>query len=1010
MTSRPLLLAAAVITAATTLLAGALPAATAAAATSPTHVYAATPGDTTSSKYQVQADGTSVPAVQYNQSGYNFDIARFSSSSRTPALTVTLPNTTINSVMINPTKYYPQSAISVSADKHTITFQMSAAAQLNYAIVRVNADSTNAAGQPYLAIINDPLENAADEPDTTSASDGSGINKSTGVLNFQTFANNYLAANPNSSAQKAPAATTSSVAGKTINGTAIPAGQQTSAGSIVSASSVNVRYPNVRAMSSTDVTYALQAALTVIKQNPTTLNTLYFPNGTYTWSGLDINGFNGSALIGGKLKIYVDEGALLKNRIQANMEAMEPAIGIWNSSNIAISGRGMFDGNGTGNYNASSSGDRHDAYNSQHQGGAMIVQSSNISFTDTYLRNAKQWNWETHTAKNVTFTNIKGLTPYALPWVDGTDFASGQNITADGVLTLGNDDAFASGHYNPSNGYVPTASGLLNSFGIGTSSPNVQGYVNAVAGYDAATAENGVAATGWDSADSDAINVSNTLGWTVAPGNGIRLGYQSMGYKLGNYTFTNVNPTSATVGGIYVMNNHDTYPRINSVTVRNSSIDTSRLTSGGISINGGDGSTQTVTAAQQLNGYAPNPNGSGSTYTYTKTPISSVVLDNVAFSKQTTNNITGVTSATFNDLSVAGQQVRYSNQLALTATSVPTLKTTYTDSSGATQPVQQNSVPAFTTPTSSSASVAAGSRLAFTVAATDPDAGDSVTLSASGLPSGATFNPASGAFDWTPTAAQAGTSPTVTFSASDAGARAGYYPATALPVTITVTAASTTTTAITANGDTWVGAWSGDQTTNNSTGLSLITRNTGQGLLGEQYTTGSGDGKITYLQFDLSSLTAAPSKATLNLTYIGHRTSSVPATDTDKVLVQPVSATSCTQGSTCPVSTMTWQSRPAFTATTSSTASSSSFTLGSTVVPEGGGSHQADAIDGRVVSIDITSMVSSAIAAGQTSLLLAAGDTSTSHELRFVSTEGASGSGKMTNATAAMAPTLNITR
>lgn len=212
----------------------------------------------------------------------------------------------------------------MSADKHTLTFQMSADAGLNQAIVMVNGDSTNASGQPYLAVINDPLEDPAQHPNTTSASDGSGVNLQTGVLNFQQFATKYLADHPNSGAQTAPAATTSSMAGKTVDGTAIPAGQKTSAGNLVSASSTNVRYPNVRAMAANDLTFALKAAVDTIKANPTALNTLYFPNGTYVWSGLLVNGVDGSTLKGGKLKIYTDEGALLQNRIQAYMEAFEP--------------------------------------------------------------------------------------------------------------------------------------------------------------------------------------------------------------------------------------------------------------------------------------------------------------------------------------------------------------------------------------------------------------------------------------------------------------------------------------------------------------------------------------------------------------------------------------------------------------------------------------------------------------------------------------------------------------
>ncbi|MEU5393714.1 hypothetical protein [Streptomyces tibetensis] len=425
-----------------------------------------------------------------------------------------------------------------------------------------------------------------------------------------------------SAAQTASAATTSSMAGRTVDGTAIPAGQKTSAGSLVSASSVNVRYPNQRVMAANDDTYALQAAIATIKANPTALNTLCFPNGTYVWSGLLVNGVDGSKLKGGKLKIYTDEGALLKNRVQAYMEAFEPAIGIIGSSNIEIDG---------------------------------------------------------------------------------------------------------------------------------------------------------------------------------------------------------------------------------------------------------------------------------------------VNLDNVWFSKQNTGNtITGVTNATLNNLRVAGRLVEYTSQLPLTTSGIGTLATTYTDANGQTKNVKSGAL---------------------------------------------------------------------------------------------------------TNGDTWVGAWTGDQTSNNSSDLTLITRNTGVGLMGEQYTTGSGDGKLSYIQFPLGSLTRSPSQATLHLTYVGHRYSSVPSTDTDQLLVQPVSDTTCTGGGTsCPVNTMTWQNRPSFTATSSSVAKSATFTLGSTLIPEGGGTHQGNAIDGRDITVDITSFVQNAYAAHQSTLLLAVGDTGTNHELRFVSSEGATGSGKLTNATADMAPGLTVTR
>ncbi|MFF7073011.1 DNRLRE domain-containing protein [Streptomyces pseudovenezuelae] len=901
--------ASATIAAASLMFAGALPA----QAATTVHTYAptgvgggtTTSPDAVSAKYQVQVAGTSVQAVKYAQNGNNFDIARFASDSRTPTITVTLPSTTINTVNIYPARYYPAGSVSVSADKHTLTFQMSADAGLNQAIVMVNGDSTNASGQPYLAVINDPLEDPAQHPNTTSASDGSGVNLQTGVLNFQQFAAKYLADHPNSGAQTAPAATTSSMAGKTVNGTAIPAGQKTSAGNLVSASSTNVRYPNVRAMAANDLTFALKAAVDTIKANPTALNTLYFPNGTYVWSGLLVNGVDGSTLKGGKLKIYTDEGALLQNRIQAYMEAFEPAVGIINSSNIEIDGRGMFDGRGVANYRA----DSHDAYRSVHQGGVMVMHSSDITFNDTYVRDAKQWNYETHTATRVQFNNIKALTPYGQPWIDGTDFASGQDITANGVFTLGNDDAFASGHYNPSDGFTPMASGVWGNFALGTSTPDIQGYVNAAGAHDTVADMLGFDSYHWDKADSKNISVSNTLNWSVGAGNSIRIGWSSWGYKLNNYTFDNFNSVSAPAGGIFTQNSPKPYPRISSIVIKNSSFDTSRYSSGPVRLNGGNGSTQTITADDQATyGFAPNPDGSGNTYTYTKTPISTFKLDNVWFSQQESNSspLNGTTNVTMNNLTVANQPVQYTGQFPLAPSGIGTLTTTYTGANGQTQNVKAGAL---------------------------------------------------------------------------------------------------------TNGDTWVGAWTGDQTKNNSSDLTLITRNTGVGLMGEQYTTGSGDGKLSYIQIPLSSLTRAPSQATLHLTYVGHRYSTVPSTDTDQLLVQPVTDTTCTGGGTsCQVNTMTWQNRPSFTATNSSVAKSATFNLGSTVVAEGGGTHQTNPVDGRDITVDITSFVQNAYTAGQPTLLLAVGNAGgTNHELRFVSSEGAIGTGKLTNGTAEMAPGVTVT-
>jgi len=62
-------------------------------------------------------------------------------------------------------------------------------------------------------------------------------------------------------------------------------------------------------------------------------------------------------------------------------------------------------------------------------------------------------------------------------------------------------------------------------------------------------------------------------------------------------------------------------------------------------------------------------------------------------------------------------------------------------------------------------SVVEGATLNFTVSATDAD-NDTLTYSAGGLPTGASFNAATGTFNWTPSTTQAGSYP-VTFSVSD---------------------------------------------------------------------------------------------------------------------------------------------------------------------------------------------------------------------------------------------------
>ncbi|RSX52126.1 hypothetical protein D2E25_1537 [Bifidobacterium goeldii] len=917
--------------------------------------------DVASTKYTVTANGTEIEAVQYTANGHNFDIARFKSDTKTPVIKVQVDKSTpIETVNIYPTRYYPATAYQVDKDTNTLTFKMEKS--LYSAIVMINGDATNKTGKPYLAVINDPEEDPATVPDKKSAADGSGINEDTGVLNIQEYAKQWFKTHSNATIQESRLATStlSKWAGKTVGKTQIPADAKTDAGKIVAANSNQVKYPNERALAENDYTYVLEDALTEIKNN-SKLNTLYFPNGTYIYGGLDIAKWTTK-----HLNVYVDEGALLKNHVQPNSEAMEPAIGIWSSNDITISGRGMFDANGVANYSQNNGGDRHDAYMSQHQGGVMVVKSQNITFNDTYMRDSKQWNYETHTAENVTFNNIKGLTPYGQPWVDGTDLASGKNLTINGVLTLGNDDAFASGHYNPGNQFEPTHADNIKGFGMNSDNPRTQEWIDAAAAYEYYSQKHDLDNLAWDTDDSENITVNNTVNWSYAGGNGIRLGHSTFGHTLKNYTFNNFNPIAFQGGGwgITVQNNTGTYPKYEDFTIKNSSFDTSRV--------GGNFSVQ-----------GKNP------------LIKNVTIDNVWFSNaNAASSISNIENATLNDIYIGGKQVQYANQNKLTTNNVTNLTYTYTAADGSTKPVLNNSLPTFTSPDSDALTAKSNNVLSFTVAATDADVdtGDTVVLGIdeSTKPEGATFDPATGAFSWKPTEAQAGKSYSVTFTAADKGAQAGDYAAVTKTVAIAVQSSSSSLTVVegAVTGDAWVGSWSGDQGVNYGTARTI------------RLSGASSDTKRGYVTLDLSNIKLGDKDtANLSLTYIGRR-SSAAADDKGKLKVTKVASVD--------PATVTWKTQPTLSAEAADSATSGEFTLGNTVVPEGDeGKVKGTSIDGRKINVDITALVKAAKSAGETTLALAI-DNIGDGEIRVVSTEGAT-SDKLNNATADMAPAVEVT-
>jgi len=85
----------------------------------------------------------------------------------------------------------------------------------------------------------------------------------------------------------------------------------------------------------------------------------------------------------------------------------------------------------------------------------------------------------------------------------------------------------------------------------------------------------------------------------------------------------------------------------------------------------------------------------------------------------------------------------------------------------ATQPtLQVNNPPILSTPADKT--IKAGNIITFTVNATDPDPGERIIFTASGLPQGATFDSFTRIFSWTPSPTQTGTY-TVIFIATDNG-------------------------------------------------------------------------------------------------------------------------------------------------------------------------------------------------------------------------------------------------
>lgn len=463
----------------------------------PSHVRS----DALSVRFGVKVENCDVAAVCYDNTGFgnqghNVDVARFASNSLTPKVEIRLKEgEDIENVTIHPVRFYPKDAIEIGADRKSFTFRMDD--RLPYAIVAINGGDPQdaSAANPQLVLINDPLEKKENKPNISDKN----------VLDFKSFAEDYLRTHPITDRVGEVCRAAGSVEDASLNDDRLFTWRHDE-GKFVPYNKKAVAFPDKRARNTNDCSDALQAALEKIKNTPE-LNTLYIGPGVYLWSGLRIIDWNGDVTKGGKpLYIYTDENALMVNRLKECREANEPAILIKRSSHVTISGRGMHDAQGCFTFAT----DRKDARNTPHQGGVVVFKSQNITFNDTYMRDSQQWNWETHSVKNIVYNNIKGLSPYNHGWIDGLNFSSGRNITVNGSLTLGNDDTFATGHYNPSDEF-PQRTYLENRWidlqNTDANPAEIRNTFAAAAIYNSDRLQ-------WSTDDSENIRVNNAMGWT----------------------------------------------------------------------------------------------------------------------------------------------------------------------------------------------------------------------------------------------------------------------------------------------------------------------------------------------------------------------------------------------------------------------------------------------------------------------------------------------------------------
>jgi VCBS repeat-containing protein len=179
------------------------------------------------------------------------------------------------------------------------------------------------------------------------------------------------------------------------------------------------------------------------------------------------------------------------------------------------------------------------------------------------------------------------------------------------------------------------------------------------------------------------------------------------------------------------------------------------------------GANQSVNegATVTLNGSGTDPDGTIASYSWTQTAGAAVTLSSATAAQPTfTAPSVGPAGTTLTFRLVVTDDLGLASAPSTTSVTVNNM----------------NQAPSFS-PAIGPKSVNENVLLTFTVSATDPDAGDTLTYTTSALPAGASFDADTWTFSWTPSYAQAG-SHSVTFTATDSG---GLSASESITITVT---------------------------------------------------------------------------------------------------------------------------------------------------------------------------------------------------------------------------------